>query len=145
VLTARHTRPGWIPEDAARLGATGYSVRVDRTARRLSLLRGKQVVRRIPVAVGLPGYPTLVGRFAVTDELDMPPGGPYGCCAIALTGRQTHLPAGWTGGDRIAIHGTPATESIGRAASLGCLRAHDKEVRALIRALPLGAPVFVRD
>jgi hypothetical protein len=145
VLTARHTAPGWIPEAAASLGATDYSVRVDRTKRRLELLRGAKVARRLPVAVGLPGYPTPVGRFAVTDELDMPPGGPYGCCAIALTGRQTHLPAGWTGGDRIAIHGTPATQSIGRAASLGCLRAHDRDVRALIRALPLGAPVFVRD
>jgi hypothetical protein len=145
VLTARHTRPGWIPEDAARLGATDYSMRVDRTARRLELLRGKNVVRRLPVAIGRPGYPTPVGRFAVTDELKMKPGGPYGCCAVALTGRQTHLPAGWTGGDRIAIHGTPATESIGQAASLGCLRAHDRDVRALIRALPLGAPVFVRD
>ena len=145
VLTARHTRPGWIPEDAARLGATDYSVRVDRTERRLELRRGGKVVRRLPVAIGRPGYPTPVGRFAVTDELKMKPGGPYGCCAIALTGRQTHLPAGWTGGDRIAIHGTPATESIGQAASLGCLRAHDEDVRALVRALPLGAPVFVRD
>jgi lipoprotein-anchoring transpeptidase ErfK/SrfK len=145
VLTARRTRPGWIPEDAAALGATDYSARVDRTERRLELLRGKKVVRRLPVAIGRPGYPTPVGRFAVTDELKMKPGGPYGCCAIALTGRQTHLPAGWTGGDRIAIHGTPATESIGQAASLGCLRAHDRDVRALIRALPLGAPVVVRD
>jgi lipoprotein-anchoring transpeptidase ErfK/SrfK len=145
VLTARHTRPGWIPDDAARLGATDYSVRVDRTARRLELRRGETVVRRLPVAIGRPGYPTPVGRFAITDELKMKSGGPYGCCAIALTGRQTHLPAGWTGGDRIAIHGTPATESIGQAASLGCLRAHDRDVKALIRALPLGAPVFVRD
>jgi hypothetical protein len=145
VLTARHTRPGWIPEDSARLGATDYSVRVDRTERRLELRRGGRVVRRLPVAIGRPGYPTPVGRFAVTDELKMKPGGPYGCCAIALTGRQTHLPAGWTGGDRIAIHGTPATESIGQAASLGCLRAHDKDVKALIRILPLGAPVFVRE
>jgi hypothetical protein len=145
VLTARHTRAGWIPETAARLGATDYSLRVDRTQRRLELRRGSKVVRSLPVAIGRPGYPTPVGRFAVTDELSMPPGGPYGCCAIALTGRQTHLPAGWTGGDRIAIHGTPATESIGQAASLGCLRAHDRDVRALIRALPLGAPVFVRD
>jgi lipoprotein-anchoring transpeptidase ErfK/SrfK len=145
VLTARHTGTGWIPAGAATLGSTNYSVRVDRTARRLELLRGAQVVRRLPVAVGLPGYPTPAGRFAVTDELSMPPGGPYGCCAIALTGRQTHLPQGWTGGDRIAIHGTPATASIGKAASLGCLRAHDRDVKALIRALPLGAPVFVRD
>jgi hypothetical protein len=145
VLTARHTRPGWIPEGSARLGATDYSVRVDRTERRLELRRGGRVVRRLPVAIGRPGYPTPVGRFAVTDELKMKPGGPYGCCAIALTGRQTQLPPGWTGGDRIAIHGTPATASIGQAASLGCLRAHDNDVKALIRALPLGAPVFVRD
>src|SRR5262245_44547974 len=133
VLTARQTGAGWIPEDAARLGATDYSVRVDRTTRRLELRRGDRMVRRLPVAIGRPGYPTPVGRFAVTDELKMQPGGPYGCCAIALTGRQTHLPAGWTGGDRIAIHGTPATQSIGQAASLGCLRAHDKIGRASCR------------
>ncbi len=145
VLTARHARPGWIRDTAARLGATDFSVRVDRSTRRLELRRRSRVVRRLPVAVGRPGYPTPVGRFAVTDELRMNPGGPYGCCAIALTGRQTHLPPGWTGGDRIAIHGTPATASIGQAASLGCLRARDADVRALIRALPLGAPVFVRE
>ena len=69
----------------------------------------------------------------------------YGCCAVALSGHQPNIPQGWDGGDRIAIHGTPATESIGQAASLGCLRAHDRDVKALIRALPLGAPVFVRD
>jgi lipoprotein-anchoring transpeptidase ErfK/SrfK len=144
VLTTRHTRPGWIPENAARLGATDYSVRVDRTARWLSLLRGSEVVRRLPVAIGLPGYPTPVGRFAVTDELKMKPGGPYGCCAIALTGRQTHLPAGWTGGDRIAIHATPARSSIGRPVTAGCMRVPTADARWLMSRIPLGTLVTIR-
>jgi lipoprotein-anchoring transpeptidase ErfK/SrfK len=96
------------------------------------------------VAVGRPGNSTPLGRYAVTDRLHT--GGadsPYGCCAIALTGHQVNLPAGWPGGDRLAIHGTPQTSSIGRAVSLGCLRAPTAGLRVLMRRVPLGTPVFV--
>jgi lipoprotein-anchoring transpeptidase ErfK/SrfK len=97
------------------------------------------------VAVGRVGHETPLGRFAVTDRLRTGRGdSPYGCCALALTGHQTRLPPGWPGGDRIAIHATPATASIGQAASLGCLRAPTAGVRLLMRRLPAGAPVFVR-
>ena len=51
---------------------------------------------------------------------------------------------GWPGGDRLAIHATPDATSVGRAASLGCMRAHTRDARALMRTVPLGAPVFVR-
>jgi hypothetical protein len=137
-------RSGWIPAAAAEVGATDRSVHVDRSRRRLELRDGKRVLRRFPVAVGRPSNPTPLGRFAVTDRLHTDRrDSPYGCCAIALTGHQTALPRGWPGGDRLAIHATPQAESIGRAASLGCLRAPTAGVRALMRELPLGAPVFV--
>src|ERR687895_698894 len=46
---------------------------------------------------------------------------PYGCCVIALSGRQPRIPPGWTGGARLALHGTADTSALGRAVSIGCL------------------------
>jgi L,D-transpeptidase catalytic domain len=139
-----NARPAWIPARAARLGATDVSLHVDRSARRLVVRRGKRVIRRLPVAVGRPGTETPLGRFAVTDKLRTHRAdSPYGCCALALSGHQPKLLPGWPGGDRLAIHATPQAGSVGQAASLGCMRAHTKDVRVLMRVVPLGAPVFV--
>jgi L,D-transpeptidase-like protein len=138
-------RDGWIPARAARVGATDRWLRVDRSARRLVLLDGSRTLRRVTVAVGRAGTPTPLGRFAVTDRLrTTDAASPYGCCALALSGHQTRLLPGWPGGDRLAIHATPATWTIGTAASLGCLRAGTADMRALLRRVPLGAPVIVR-
>jgi len=138
-------RHAWIRAAAVRLGATDISIRVDRSARRLVLRRGKKVLRRMPIAVGRPGNETPLGRFAVTDLLrTSSPDSPYGCCALALSGHQTKLEPGWPGGDRLAIHGTPNPETVGTQASLGCMRAYEPDIRALMRRVPLGAPVFVR-
>jgi L,D-transpeptidase catalytic domain len=135
----------WIRAGAVRLGGTNISIRIDRSARRLVLRRGKKVLRRMPIAVGRPGNETPLGRFAVTDRLrTSAPDSPYGCCAVALSGHQTRLEPGWPGGDRLAIHGTPNEETVGTPASLGCMRAYDADIRALMRRVPLGAPVFVR-
>jgi L,D-transpeptidase-like protein len=135
---------GWIPAAAARLGGTDLSIVVDRSQRRLRLRDRSRTVLGFPVAVGRPGNATPLGRYSVTDRLHTGRAdSPYGCCALALSGHQTHLPPGWPGGDRLAIHATPATYSIGQAASLGCLRAPTPGIRALMRRVPLGAPVFV--
>ena len=135
----------WIREGKAKLFGTDVSVHVDRSERRLTVRDRDRVVLRIPVAVGRSEHPTPVGRYAVTDKLAMGgPGTTYGCCALALTGHQTDLPSGWAGGDRLAIHGTSDPSSIGLAASTGCLRAGDRDLRRLMRKVPLGAPVWVR-
>jgi lipoprotein-anchoring transpeptidase ErfK/SrfK len=138
-------RAAWIPAAAARLGATDVSIRIDRSRRRLTVRRGERVLRRLPVAVGRPGTPTPLGRFAVTDRLrSNRADSPYGCCAIALSGHQTKLLDGWPGGDRLAVHGTPNEETIGEAISLGCLRAAWRDMRMLMRTVPRGTPVFIR-
>ena len=137
-------RDGWIPATAVRLGSTDVAIYVDRSARRLTLRRGKRVLARFPVAVGRPGTPTPLGRFAVTDRLrSTQADSPYGCCALALSGHQTRLVAGWPGGDRLAIHATPAVYSIGKRASLGCMRASTAALHRLMRIVPQGAPVFI--
>jgi lipoprotein-anchoring transpeptidase ErfK/SrfK len=135
----------WIRAADARLRATAWSIHVDRSARRLVLRRGGRLLERMPVAVGRAGTPTPLGRFTVTDELrPARSDSPYGCCILALSGRQTRLVEGWPGGDRLAIHATPQVETIGEAASLGCLRARTADMRVLMRRVPLGTPVFVR-
>lgn len=138
-------RSGWIREGSTRLNGTDFSLHVDRSARRLTLRRDGKAVHRATVAVGRPGNETPLGRFAVTDKLrPEDAASPYGCCAIALSGHQTRLEPGWPGGDRLAIHGTPATWSIGKAVSLGCMRAHAKDLRLLMSRVPLGTPVFIK-
>jgi hypothetical protein len=135
----------WMREADARLGGTDVSLRVDRSERELTLRRDGEVLRRMPVAVGRPGTPTPLGRFAVTDRLRTGrPDSPYGCCALALSGHQPRLIEGWPGGDRLAVHATPDAGSVGARASLGCLRVRTRDARALMRMVPLGAPVVVR-
>jgi L,D-transpeptidase catalytic domain len=134
---------GWIPGDAAELLLEPWSLHVDLSARRVTVRRDGKVVRRIRVAVGAPGSRTPTGRFGVTDTLRLTGAGPYGCCAIAITARQRSIPQGWTGGDRIAIHGTNAPSSIGRAASHGCLRTAEADLRWLLARLPLGSHVDI--
>jgi lipoprotein-anchoring transpeptidase ErfK/SrfK len=139
-------RLGWVDSDQRGLvrATTRVAVSIDLSSRRLVVRRGDRVLRRITVAVGRPSTPTPRGRFAVTDKL---PGtrysASYGCCILALSAHQPSLPAGWTGGDRIAVHGTNDPSSIGTAASAGCPRASARDMRYLFRKVPLGAPVFV--
>ena len=140
-------RLGWVDGGSSALTPyrTDVSLHVDLSRRELVLREGTRIRRRVHVGIGRAGYPTPSGRFAVTDKLSgRAYGGTYGCCIVALSGHQTRLPPGWPGGDRLALHGTRDQGSIGNAASTGCLRASDDDLRALLRRVPLGAPVFIR-
>jgi L,D-transpeptidase catalytic domain len=142
----RNGRVGWIDgRRGVRLYRVNWSVDADLSRRLVVVRRGARVVVRTRVAIGRPGAPTPRGRFAVTDKLlTGNPQGPYGCCVLALTGHQPNTPQGWGGGDRLAIHATPAEHTIGHAASLGCLRAPSAVMRRLVRQVPLGTQVRIR-
>ena len=147
VLThhVRNSRAAWIPAAAAQLLLAPDTLHVDLSARTLVVRRHGRVARRVGVAVGRPATSTPTGRFAVTDALvDGRPASPYGCCVLALTGRQPNLPPGWTGGDRLAIHGTTNERTLGTPASSGCLRAGDADMRWLITNVPPGTLVIIR-
>jgi lipoprotein-anchoring transpeptidase ErfK/SrfK len=134
----------WVKRSDVRLKRTRWSLRADLSAHTLRLLRGHRVMRRISVAIGRAGSETPTGRFAITDKLAGSSYGPYyGCCILALNAHQLHTPPGWTGGNRIAIHGTDSPSTIGTAASAGCLRAADADLVVLMRRVPVGTPVFI--
>jgi hypothetical protein len=139
-------KDGWVDATAPgiTLSATPVEIVIRLRMRTLELRRDGHVLRRFTVGVGAPASPTPTGRFAITDELAGPSYSPvYGCCILALSVRQTRLPAGWTGGDRIAIHGTNVPSTIGRALSSGCVHAADDELRYVMKLAPLGTPVSI--
>jgi hypothetical protein len=138
---------GWVQKaDVERLDTVAWAIRADLRTRELTIERDGEVVRRFGIGIGRADHPTPVGRYAVTDKLRVTdPASPYGCCVVALTGHQTELPAGWPGGDRLAIHATADLSGIGEAVSLGCMRTDPKDARWLMQAVPLGTPVFVTE
>src|SRR3954470_17368543 len=136
---------GWIPANAAGVVPSRWKLEADLSSRLVTVRRDGPVVRRFRVAVGRPSTPTPTGRFAITDKLHFTDRSrAYGWGAIALTGHQTHIEPGWKGGNRLAIHGTSEPGSIGYAASFGCLRASDADVRWLVRHAYLGSIVEIR-
>jgi len=135
---------GWIAQSATELGRVDWELKVSLAARRLTVLSGGRVLARYSVAIGSAASPTPTGRFAVTDRLTTgDPSGPYGCCILALSAHSPHAIAGWTGGNRIAIHSTPDGASIGEPDSHGCVRVTLAEGRWLLDHVPLGTPALI--
>jgi L,D-transpeptidase catalytic domain len=146
---------GWLKVISANLrnGVYGYvrrwhvqvtwdpvAIDVDLSGRLLRVWRRGTVALRAAVGVGAAGTLTPIGRFGVTDKLTGVNPAAYGCCVLALSAHQTHLPPGWPGGDRIAIHGGGG---IGAATSNGCLHATESVLRRLMRLVPLGSQVVI--
>ena len=142
-----HNRVVWVDARSGglRYARTRLELDVDLSARRLVVRRDGAVERRVSIGVGRTGSPTPTGTFAVTDKLmGAAFSSAYGCCILALSATQPNLPAGWSGGNRIAIHGTLSSSDFGRAVSAGCMHASDSDLHYLMRTVPLGTPVVIR-
>jgi lipoprotein-anchoring transpeptidase ErfK/SrfK len=140
-------RPVWVDAKAGglRYARTQLELDVDLSSRTLLVRRDGATIRRFSVGVGRAGSPTPTGHFAVTDKLaGSTYSRSYGCCILALSATQPNLPAGWTGGNRIAIHGTLSSTDFGNAVSAGCVHASDANLRYLMSTVPLGTPVVIR-
>ncbi|MHB8641444.1 MAG: L,D-transpeptidase [Gaiellaceae bacterium] len=133
-------RLGWVRAGNVEVARVETHVVVSLSRRRLTLYRGRHAMRSFTVGIGAPGTATPTGEFAITDKLPGARFSPvYGCCILALSGHQTHLPRGWTGGNRLAIHGG----AFG-AVSTGCLHADTTALRFLMAHVPLGTRVTIR-
>ena len=134
---------GWVREKPLRLVGRTVRIEVDLSARTLTVVKRGVIYRRDAVAIGSPKTPTPTGDFYVTDKLPGARFGTYyGCCILALSGRQPNLPKGWSGGDRLAIHGTPVAD-FGKAVTNGCLHLPGEVLQFLMTDVPLGTPVRI--
>jgi lipoprotein-anchoring transpeptidase ErfK/SrfK len=137
-------RSGWLRLGGLQRRATWVEVHVDLSERVLRVYRRDRLMLRARTAIGAPATPTPRGRYFVTDRVPFPAGDVLGRFAFGISGIQPNLPAGWSGGDQLAIHGTNVPSSIGRSASAGCLRVAERILDRLKPLLRLGTPVIVR-
>ena len=133
---------GFVRKARLRITHDPFSLEVNRARKVLTVWRMGIRLRRIAIAVGAPETPTPRGRFSITDKLRDFWSAYYGCCALALSGRQMHATPGWIGGNRLAIH---AGTGVGLAVSNGCLRAAARDMEYLMTVLPVGTQLIVHD
>ncbi|MCP9884027.1 L,D-transpeptidase [Synechococcus sp. ATX 2A4] len=137
---------------------------LQRRQRRLLVLEAGELIRTYPVAVGMPGWDTPVGRFEVLNMQVNPvwehpakgtrigpgPANPLGSRWIGFqkdcSGRRG------VSGDQVldlqgclmtGFHGTPHRWTVGRAVSHGCVRLHDESVQELYGLVQVGTSVTV--
>ena len=142
-------------EDEDSSTTKGVSIRVDVSANMLEVLKDKQIIAAFPVTPGSDSIPTPKGDWKVKGVAKMPdfrrdekmlkegvrgddahiippgPNNPVGVIWIALNK------------EGIGIHGTNDPDTIGRAASHGCIRLANWDAVKLAKLVKGGVPVTV--
>ena len=132
---------GWLRAEGVEVYSIAERVVVHRGRRVLVVFRGKERIFRTRVAVGRSDRPTPLGNFYVAAKYV-----PVRTSLVSTYALELSAPAGlpdFPEGGVVGIHGTPATWSIGKAASNGCVRVTPTAARRLGRIVPLGAPVKI--
>jgi lipoprotein-anchoring transpeptidase ErfK/SrfK len=126
---------------------------IDRAHFKLRYFKNLKLKRTYGVAVGAPGYETPTGRFSIHNKAvnpawsapDEPWAGAYRNEVVEGGSPENPLKARWMGiVGGVGIHGTAAEESIGTAASHGCIRMRVADVIRLYRKVPIGTAVLIR-
>lgn len=116
--------------------------------RRVYVYRQNKVQASFRVAVGKGGWETPTGNFKITHMIKDPVWEHPWTGELIPAGADNPLGSRWIGfwtdgKNVIGFHGTPNPESIGRAASHGCVRMFDKDAQALFEKVEVGTPVIV--
>jgi hypothetical protein len=107
------------------------SILIDVNAKTLYVACNKEIIKTYPVAVGLPDTPTPIGDFTIIQKDRWGEG--FGSAWLGL-----NVPWGQYG-----IHGTTTPESIGYAASHGCIRMNNIDIDDLYKTVSIGTPVKI--
>jgi lipoprotein-anchoring transpeptidase ErfK/SrfK len=135
---------GWIEAEQVTLTQTPYRIEVDVSDHRLRVLDDGRAIVDTAIGIGTGDNPTPIGSFYLTELVaSSDPTGPYGPFAFGLSGYSETLQAFNGGRGVIGIHGTNDPSSLGRNASLGCIRVANDVIEDMVAYLPLGTPVTV--
>jgi len=113
--------------------------------RKLAVVQGRRVIRVFPVAVGAAVSPSPTGKFKIVSRLANPTY--YHEGAVIPPGTQNPVGPRWVGLSKkgYGIHGTNDPQSIGKAASHGCIRMRNADVEQFYTLVKVGDPVEIRD
>ena len=106
--------------------------------RKLAVTEGGNVVAQFQVAVGARVSPSPRGEFAVVNRVANPTY--YHRGSVVPSGKDNPIGTRWIGLSKkgYGIHGTNAPQSIGRAASHGCIRLRNQDMEQLFTMLQVG-------
>ena len=134
----------WVSARQVEVAKVTTRILVDLSEKRVTLYKDGKKVLSSTAAIGAPATPTPTGHFYVNQRLiPTDKGGPFGPGAVGISAFSDVL-TGWTQGGPIAIHGTNAPWSIGKAVSNGCIRIPNPVLRKLFDQALSGTPVLIR-
>jgi lipoprotein-anchoring transpeptidase ErfK/SrfK len=124
---------------------------VDRGSFQLRLWKNLKLAKTYSIAVGMQGLETPAGTYTIDDKQVNPSWHvPDSAWAGDLAGKvippgpDDPIKARWMGFyNGAGIHGTDEVDSIGSAASHGCIRMTIPDVEELYDQVPLGTPIYV--
>jgi hypothetical protein len=142
--------PGRVLRPRITRSNFGPVIVVRRGSHRLYLYNSMRYWATFGVAVGMPQYPTPLGRFYIAVKQRnpwwYPPDAAWAAGASPIPpGPGNPLGTRWMGlsWGGIGIHGTPDSASIGYSASHGCIRMRIPEAEWLFERVRIGTPVFI--
>jgi L,D-transpeptidase ErfK/SrfK len=117
--------------------------------RKVYVYREDKILYQFTVAVGKKGWETPTGRFQVRELVRDPVWKSPWTGRTATPGPNSPLGERWIGfwtdgKNSIGFHGTPTVNSLGRAASHGCVRMRNQDVKVLFDLVRMGTPVIVQ-
>ena len=123
-----------------------YSIVADVSDNTLKLFSDKELLKTYPVATGRSGHPTPIGSFTIENKLENPTWYKAGA-VVAPDSPANILGTRWLGFSLAGygIHGTTLPETIGTAASEGCVRMYNKDVEELFAIVPTSTTVKIVD
>lgn len=111
--------------------------------RKLAVTEGGAVLQVFPIAVGANGSPSPTGSFQIVKRLEKPTY--YHPGQVIPPGTNNPLGPRWIGLNvkGYGIHGTNAPDSVGKAASHGCIRLKNSDVVKLFAMVEVGDSVEI--
>lgn len=112
--------------------------------RTLAVIENGKVLRTFKVSVGAAVSPSPTGKFEIVNRLANPTY--YHAGVVIPAGKNNPLGPRWVGLNKqgYGIHGTSAPGSIGKAASHGCIRMHNRDVVEFATLVNVGDTVEIR-
>jgi lipoprotein-anchoring transpeptidase ErfK/SrfK len=107
-----------------------------------------KIYREYPIAVGKAAWPTPQGKFQVLKKIENPIFQNFRTGILTAAGKANPLGPyyiqyhkGKVG--EFGIHGTDQEDSIGKSASHGCIRMHNKDIAELYQLVDMGTPLTI--
>jgi len=136
--------PGASPKTPEFAKATVHWVLVSLPDRKLALFENGKVVRTYRVAIGKTSTPSPVGAFKIVNRVTNPTY--YHKGQVIAAGKSNPVGSRWMGlsAKGYGIHGTNQPNSIGQAASTGCIRMSKRDLEELFELVNVGDAVEIR-